>query len=293
MHAQPQGCGWLRHRRWRTNHGTTAIEVQVDADTVTAQLDVPVGKLGDALGIKIDTDLFSLPQLRGLIATYVTDHLEVSGVEGAEWAETVGQLMAINIDGVMHLRLLVAADPGGSVPDELTVDYDGILATDDSHEIYVTAVHGRADAASNATLVGVIDSHTPALTVRHSITPVASALGWVSLPSRPVEILVAVSVAVAAIRVLRPFAVRSEEAIAGVFGLIHGLAISGLLDHLGLLGLLLATVAGVSWFVTAARRPTVSPGDGGAVRWQYCRVHARFPDNFGRGCFRASCDAFK
>jgi hypothetical protein len=285
--------------------GTTAIEVQVGTDTVTAQLDIPVGKLGDALDIEIDTDLFSLSQQRGLITTYVTDHLEVSGVEGAEWAETVGQLTAINIDGVMHLRLLVAADPSSSVPDEFTVGYDGILATDASHEIYVTAVDGGADAASNAALVGVIDSDTPTLTVGadaaadvgatftsmisrgfehvldgadhllfvlvlllpaslvavagrwhpsdssrralqrvalvataftvgHSITLVASALGWITLPSRPVEILVAVSVAVAAVHVLRPFVVRGEEAIAGAFGLVHGLAFSGLLDDLGL-----------------------------------------------------------
>ncbi len=54
--------------------------------------------------------------------------------------------------------------------------------------------------------------------VGHSITLVASALGWLTLPSRPVEILAAVSVAVAAIHVLRPFAVRGEEAIAGAFG---------------------------------------------------------------------------
>jgi hypothetical protein len=177
-----------------------------------------------------------------------------------------------------------------------------------------------------------------AFTVGHSITLIASALGWITLPSGPVEILVAVSVAVAAVHVLRPFAVRGEEAIAGVFGLVHGLAFSGLLDdlglgrstslasllgfnlgieaaqlvvisvtfpalwflsqtpayravrvvgasvalvasgawiverldvaanpfssienatvdHLGLIGMLLATVAGVTWFVTAARRP--------------------------------------
>jgi hypothetical protein len=73
--------------------GTTAIEVQVGTDTVTAQLDIPVGKLGDALDLEIDTDLFSLSQQRELITTYVTDHLEVSGVEGTEWAETVGEPM--------------------------------------------------------------------------------------------------------------------------------------------------------------------------------------------------------
>jgi hypothetical protein len=315
--------------------GTTAIEVQVGTDTVTAQLDIPVGKLGDALDLEIDTDLFSLSQQRELITGYVTDHLQVNhlqvnGIEGTEWAETVGQLTAINIDGVMHLRLLVAADPGGSVPDEFVVDYNGILVTDDTHEIYVTAVDQRVDAASDATLVGVIDSDTPALTVGadaaadvgatftsmisrgfehvldgadhllfllvlllpaslvatagrwhpsdsgrralqrvalvataftvgHSITLVASALGWITLPSRPVEILVAVSVAVAAVHVLRPFAVRGEEAIAGVFGLVHGLAFSGLLDDLGLgRSTSLASLLGFNLGIEAAQLVVIS-----------------------------------
>jgi hypothetical protein len=68
--------------------------------------------------------------------------------------------------------------------------------------------------------------------------------------------------------------VRDEEAIARVFGLVHGLAFSGLLDvaanpfssienatvdHLGLIGTVLAAAAGVTWFVTAARRVVGTP----------------------------------
>lgn len=75
-----------------------------------------------------------------------------------------------------------------------------------------------------------------AFTVGHSLTLVASSLGWISLPSQPVEVLVAASVAVSAIHLLRPFAVRGEAWIALAFGLVHGLAFAGILADLGLAG---------------------------------------------------------
>lgn len=75
-----------------------------------------------------------------------------------------------------------------------------------------------------------------AFTVGHSLTLIASALGWLSLPSAPVEVLVAVSVAVAAVHALRPLVHRGEVLIAGVFGLVHGLAFAGILADLGLSG---------------------------------------------------------
>ncbi len=75
-----------------------------------------------------------------------------------------------------------------------------------------------------------------AFTVGHSITLIASALGWVSFPSRPVEVLVAVSVAASAINAIRPLTNHSEVSIAGGFGLVHGLAFAGILADLGLDG---------------------------------------------------------
>jgi hypothetical protein len=75
-----------------------------------------------------------------------------------------------------------------------------------------------------------------AFTVGHSITLAASTLGLVSLPSRPIEILIAVSVAVAAVHALRPIATRGEVPIAAGFGLVHGLAFAEILNNLGLSG---------------------------------------------------------
>lgn len=75
-----------------------------------------------------------------------------------------------------------------------------------------------------------------AFTVGHSLTLIASALGWVSAPSAPVEVLIAVSVGVAAVHAVRPLARSGEVLIAGAFGLVHGLAFAGILAGLGLAG---------------------------------------------------------
>ncbi|MDX8030384.1 HupE/UreJ family protein [Lentzea sp. BCCO 10_0856] len=92
---------------------------------------------------------------------------------------------------------------------------------------------GRKPVASTArSLFGVVT----AFTVGHSLTLIASALGWISLPSAPVEVLIAVSVAVAAIHAMRPLAKHGENVIAGAFGLVHGLAFAGILSSLGLDG---------------------------------------------------------
>jgi HupE / UreJ protein len=75
-----------------------------------------------------------------------------------------------------------------------------------------------------------------AFTAGHSLTLIASALGWVSLPSAPVEVLIAASVAVSALHAIRPLARHGEEIIAAAFGLVHGLAFAGILADLGLAG---------------------------------------------------------
>lgn len=75
-----------------------------------------------------------------------------------------------------------------------------------------------------------------AFTVGHSLTLIASALGWVSVPSAPVEVLIAASVGVAAMHAIRPLRAHGEDVIALLFGLVHGLAFAGILDGLGLDG---------------------------------------------------------
>jgi len=73
-----------------------------------------------------------------------------------------------------------------------------------------------------------------AFTFGHSITLASAAFGFVSIPSRPVEVLIAVSIFVSAVHALRPLFPGREPAIAAFFGLIHGLAFAATLGQLGL-----------------------------------------------------------
>lgn len=73
-----------------------------------------------------------------------------------------------------------------------------------------------------------------AFTIGHSITLTVAALGFVSVSSRPVEVLIAVSIFVSAVHALRPIFPGREAFVAGFFGLIHGWAFAATLGGLGL-----------------------------------------------------------
>ena len=73
-----------------------------------------------------------------------------------------------------------------------------------------------------------------AFTLGHSITLALAALNVVNVPSRPVEVLIAVSILVSAVHAWRPMFPGKEAWIAAFFGLIHGLAFAATLDRLGL-----------------------------------------------------------
>ena len=73
-----------------------------------------------------------------------------------------------------------------------------------------------------------------AFTIGHSVTLALAAWGVVSVPSRPIEVLIAVSILISAIHALRPIFPGKEAAIAAFFGLIHGLAFAATLTNLGL-----------------------------------------------------------
>jgi hypothetical protein len=71
-----------------------------------------------------------------------------------------------------------------------------------------------------------------AFTVAHSLTLIAASLGWVRLPSRLVECLIAVSIVYTAIEdIVRPD-VRWRFALTFGFGLVHGLGFASVLARL-------------------------------------------------------------
>ena len=93
--------------------------------------------------------------------------------------------------------------------------------------------NGRATVRRSLTQILRI---VTAFTLGHSLTLALSGLSPVHLPSRPVEVLIAISILISAIHAIRPLFPGREAIIAGSFGLIHGLAFASALNELGVTG---------------------------------------------------------
>ncbi len=84
--------------------------------------------------------------------------------------------------------------------------------------------------AAGREVLAVVTSFTAA----HSITLSLATLGWISLPSRLVESVIALSVVLAAANNLRPVVQGRRWVAAFGFGLIHGFGFASVLAELGL-----------------------------------------------------------
>lgn len=79
-----------------------------------------------------------------------------------------------------------------------------------------------------------------AFTLAHSVTLVGTTLGWFSLPSRPVEAIIALSIVFLAVEVVKQneqnprLAQRYPWIVAFLFGLLHGFGFAGALAEIGL-----------------------------------------------------------
>lgn len=276
--------------------GTSVIELDVGAEAVTGHLDVPIEELAAALDSSIATDPLGLSQQRERLLGYLDDHLELAGPDGA-WVVDFGHLTVATVNGVDYLRAAVDLRPPGGDTDSFTLAYDGLIESDDAHQVIVTIVAqddtiiaavldadlssvdvaALSTSSTFGTIVGEGFDHVldgadhivfllalllpaplvvagrrwvtavgpwhafvaaaktaTAFTIGHSITLVASSLDWVSAPADTVEIVIALSVGVSGVHAIRPLARRGTVAIAGVFGLVHGMAFATLLDGLGL-----------------------------------------------------------
>lgn len=76
---------------------------------------------------------------------------------------------------------------------------------------------------------------TIAFTIGHSLTLALGAIG-LPVPQQPVEAAIAVSILVAAVHAVRPIFPGKEAVVAGLFGLVHGMAFSTTLSALDLSG---------------------------------------------------------
>lgn len=73
-----------------------------------------------------------------------------------------------------------------------------------------------------------------AFTLGHTTSLALVSFGLVRSPQQPVEVLVAISILVAAVHAWRPLAARGEIIVGGVFGLVHGTAFATAILDLGL-----------------------------------------------------------
>jgi hydrogenase/urease accessory protein HupE len=79
-----------------------------------------------------------------------------------------------------------------------------------------------------------------AFTVAHSITLALATLGYVHVPSAPVEALIALSIAFVGVEIVRQWqgseglTARAPWLVAFIFGLLHGLGFAGALSEVGL-----------------------------------------------------------
>jgi len=72
-----------------------------------------------------------------------------------------------------------------------------------------------------------------AFTLSHSVTLVLTAMDVLSVSSRWVELIIAFTVAIAALNNIKPF-IGKMVAVTFVFGLVHGMGFAGVLGELGL-----------------------------------------------------------
>ncbi|MEA5460501.1 HupE/UreJ family protein [Arcicella sp. LKC2W] len=73
-----------------------------------------------------------------------------------------------------------------------------------------------------------------AFTIGHSLTLVLGTIQWLNFPSKPIEILIAITILISAFHAYKPIYPKKEILIAGGFGLIHGLAFAETLTNLQL-----------------------------------------------------------
>jgi HupE / UreJ protein len=73
-----------------------------------------------------------------------------------------------------------------------------------------------------------------AFTIGHSLTLLLGSVHWINLPTKPIEIFIAITILISAFHAYRPIYPKKEVLIAGSFGLIHGLAFAETLTNLQL-----------------------------------------------------------
>jgi len=166
------------------------------------------------------------------------------GVEGLDISQTSAVLRVQFADGRVVHQLLTATAPAFTIPDredtlEIAISYGKLgvehIATGWDHLTFVLAlivlVVGRRRLIVTIT----------AFTLGHSVTLALAALGVVQVPQVLTEAVIALSIVVIAMELAHTatggqpgILSRKPWAMAGLFGLLHGLGFAGALSEIGL-----------------------------------------------------------
>jgi len=165
------------------------------------------------------------------------------GIAGLEITMTDALVRVAFLDGTSWVRRLTPQEPTATIPQlqsgwsvaglYLKLGVEHILLGVD-HLLFVLALI----IITRGTWL-LIKTVT-AFTLAHSITLALATLGYVHVPSAPVEALIALSIAFVAVEIVRQWqgreglTARAPWVVAFTFGLLHGLGFAGALSEIGL-----------------------------------------------------------
>jgi hydrogenase/urease accessory protein HupE len=168
---------------------------------------------------------------------------QVVGIDGLEASVTDALVRIAFADGRTWLKRLTPQAPVATIParqsgwsvagEYLKLGVEHILTGID-HLLFVLAL--IIITRGGWRLIKTVS----AFTLSHSITLTAATLGWVHVPQRPVEAVIALSIVLVASEIVQAgrgrdsIATRSPWVVALSFGLLHGLGFAGGLSEVGL-----------------------------------------------------------
>jgi hydrogenase/urease accessory protein HupE len=164
-------------------------------------------------------------------------------IDGLESTVTDALVRVVFLDGTTWLRRLTPQEPAAVIPERqsgwsvavvyLRLGIEHILPGID-HLLFVLAL--LIITQGGWRLVKTVT----AFTVAHSITLALATLGYVHIPSAPVEAVIALSIVFVAVEIANlrrgrvALTARAPWVVAFAFGLLHGLGFAGALSEVGL-----------------------------------------------------------
>ncbi len=170
------------------------------------------------------------------------------GMTGLDADDTDILLRVQPLEGALQTLQLTAAQPVATLPETaragnvawtyFVLGMEHILAGFD-HLLFVIALVLLLRAGRGGALWPIAKAVT-AFTVAHSLTLAGTTLGHVSLPTWPVEAVIALSIIFLAVEVVKSresdprLSERAPWLVAFLFGLLHGFGFAGALAEIGL-----------------------------------------------------------